>query len=310
MDYITNSQLEPPSEWINKGNNFLQSKYGAALYIIALIIIVILYFFGSDFTSFKNTIMSSFKSDPYATSTTSSGMGKGATIVVGLSGVLVLIGIILYLIRLYNYKNGLVVNLISNVTDGKNMKMFSEDTVALPASSNREGGLEFAYSTWLKISDWTYNATLPKYILVKGKLSGSNNIISQAPSIQLTSTNTLRVSTQTYGSGLSRPLLTESVELPDIPLKRWFHLLVGVSGRNLDIYINGILVKRKVLDGLIELNKDPLYVSPSINDNNKHSMSGFGGLLYDLKYFAYYPSQEEIMQLVQNEPSKDAAACK
>jgi hypothetical protein len=39
-------------------------------------------------------------------------------------------------------------------------------------------------------------------------------------------------------------------------------------------------------------------------------MSGFGGLMYDLKYLAYYPSQEEIMRLVQNEPSKDAAACK
>jgi hypothetical protein len=309
MDYITNSQLEPPAEWINKGNNFLQSKYGAALYIIALIIIVILYFFGTDFSSFTNTIMSSFKTDPYS-STSNNGMGKGPTIVIGISGVLVLIGIILYVIRLYNYRNGLIVNLIDTVSDGKNMKMFSEDTIALPPSSNREGGLEFAYSTWLKINDWTYNTNLPKYILVKGKLSGSNNIISQAPSIQLTSTNTLRVETQTYGSGLTRPLLTESVEIPDIPLKRWFHLLVGVNGRNLDIYINGILVKRKLLDGLIELNKDPLYVSPSINQQNTYSMSGFGGLMYDLKYLAYYPSQEEIMRLVQNEPSKDAAACK
>jgi len=301
MDYVINANTQETSPWINKGNNFLKSKYGAALYIVALIIVVILYNYGTDISSLKNSISSSFLTTSYTS--TSNGMNKGATIIIGIAALLVFIGIVLYVIRLYNYNNSQVISLVKGVSDGKNMKVL--DKLNLLPSSNRSTGAEFAYSGWLKISDWTYNALNSKYILLKGKLSGGNTIISQAPSVQLTSTNTLRISTQTFGSGLSSPLLVESVELPDIPLKRWFHLLVGVSGRNLDIYINGVLAKRKELGGLVALNDDPLYISPPVDK----SMSGFGGLIYDVKYYSYYPSQDEILMEQNNIPSKDAAAC-
>jgi hypothetical protein len=38
-------------------------------------------------------------------------------------------------------------------------------------------------------------------------------------------------------------------------------------------------------------------------------MAGFGGLIYKLDYYAYYPSQDEIMNIVENPPNKDANAC-
>ncbi len=310
MDYVIQAdQTDDYQGLINKGNNFLRSKYGAALYIIGLIIVVLLYNFGSDLSSLKSSISGLFGDNSYTTPTPKSGMNKGATVIIGISGLLVFIGIVLYLIRLYDYNNSQIINLVKGVSDGKNMKIF--DKINLPSSSNRPSGVEFAYSTWLKINDWTYNTSIPKYILVKGKLSTSNNIISQAPSIQLTSTNTIRVSTQTYGSGITEPLLTESVELPNIPLKKWFHMLVAVTGRNIDIYINGVLAKRGQLNGIVAVNNDPLYVCPSINTNNpdKPNMSGFGGLIYKLDYYAYYPSQDEIMDIVENPPHKDAAAC-
>jgi hypothetical protein len=310
MDYVINAQTDDYSGWINKGNNFLRSKYGAALYIIALIIVVLLYYFGTDFSSIKSSISNGlFGTNSYSTPTPKSGLNKGATIIIGISGLLVFIGIVLYIIRLYDYNNSQIISLVKTVSDGKNMKVF--DKVNLPASSNRPSGVEFAYSTWLKINDWTYNTNVPKYIIVKGKLSKSNNIVTQAPSIQLTSTNTIRVSAQTYGSGITEPLLTESVELPNIPLKKWFHMLVAVTGRNIDIYINGVLAKRGELNGIVAVNNDPLYVCPSINTNNVNNpnMAGFGGLIYKLDYYAYYPSQDEIMNIVENPPNKDANAC-
>jgi hypothetical protein len=310
MDYVVNAQADPQTRWVNKGNVFLKSKYGAAIYIIALIIVVILYYFGMDFSGLKNSVAGLFNSNTY-TSTTSNnktGVGKSSTIIVGIAALLVFIGIVLYLIRLYNYNNTLVIPLVDRVADGKNFKLF--DKLNLPPSTNRSTGAEFAYSTWIRINDWTYNATVPKYILVKGKLSNSNNIMSQSPSIYLTTTNTLRVATQTYGGGLTDPLLTETVELADIPLKRWFHLLVASSGRNMDIYINGILVKRATLDGIVVANNEPVYICPAVNSNGSYSSAGFGGLLYKFNYYSYYPSQDEILNMIENIPEEDAAPCK
>jgi hypothetical protein len=309
MDYIVNAQIDESPMWVNKGNSFLTSRYGAALYIIALLLVVLLYNYGMDFSSLKASLSNTMiSSSSYSTSNGRSAANKSSIIVVGIAGLLVLCGIILYFIRLYDYKNTRVIPVIKGVSDGKNMKVF--DKILLPPSVNRPTGAEFAYSTWMKINDWTYNASQPKYILLKGKLSNTNNVINHAPSIQLTSTNTLRVTTQTYGSGLSSPLLTESVELHDIPLKKWFHLFVCISGRNVDIYINGILAKRAQLKGVVALNNDPLYVAPAVNNKGQYSLSGFGGLLYKLNYYAYYPSQDEIMRIVQDEPPTDELAAK
>jgi len=314
MSYIVNTQAYETPEWINTGDTFLRSKYGAAIYIIALIIVVLLYSFGNDFSGLQTKIMGIFSSNSstptYATTTsTNNKLSKGSTIIAVIGGLLVLCGIILYYLRVVEYNKTQVISLVDNITDGKTMKLL--DTINLPPSTNRATGAEFAYGTWLRINDWTYNAATPKYLLVKGRIANNNTIVTQSPSIQLTTTNTLRITTQTFGSGLSNPLLTESVELHSIPLRKWFHLLVAVSGRNIDIYINGTLAKRSKLGGLVALNNDPLYLCPSINNGNNYSLAGFGGLIYKMNYYAYYPSQSEIAAMLADRPSEDddAPAC-
>jgi hypothetical protein len=50
------------------------------------------------------------------------------------------------------------------------------------------------------------------------------------------------------------------IEVANIPMKKWFHLVVMIKGRSLDVYINGNLANRLRFSDLPKLNYGALYV--------------------------------------------------
>jgi hypothetical protein len=117
------------------------------------------------------------------------------------------------------------------------------------------GGVEYGMQYWMFISDWDYNFGKEKQVV---KRVGSNGVAS--PSITLHPTdNSLQVRVAVFPSddtaGAATPTsggtgdsFTCTVE--NVPLQSWFAVSMTVFQRNLDIYINGRLVKSCVLPGV------------------------------------------------------------
>ncbi len=124
----------------------------------------------------------------------------------------------------------------------------------LPAGSGAEYGLQY----WMFISDWDYKFGQEKQIIKRVASSGST---AASPYITLHPTdNSLQVRVAIFptdstagaatpgSTGTTGDSFTCTVE--NVPLQAWFSVSVTVFQRNLDIYINGRLVKSCVLPGV------------------------------------------------------------
>jgi hypothetical protein len=129
-----------------------------------------------------------------------------------------------------------------------------------------------------------------KHIFHKGSDSGFPNL---APAIFVESnSNTLRVYMNTVNAW------NNHVSVPNIPVGKWFHLVILLKGVNLDIYINGNIAVRMKLPTVPKLNTGPLYVMKNMHfpDRNGYDMNLFKdynvvgpmkGMVSRLKYFSY-----------------------
>lgn len=155
-----------------------------------------------------------------------------------------------------------------------------------PLSNQSQG----AYGTqwWMFVKDWNYGYGKEKSVLIR---PDPTNTAVMNPSISLHPTdNTLKVSISIFpmnssasktepapatGSGAS----TDDVficEVPNIPLQSWFSVSTTVFGKNLDIYIDGKLVKSCMLPGVPK---------PAIGDIQISPNGGFSGYMCNVYHY-------------------------
>ena len=147
-----------------------------------------------------------------------------------------------------------------------------------PLSSQKDGA--YSMQWWMFVKDWNYGYGKEKSIV---KRPDPTNSSIHNPHISLHPTdNSMRISVSVFptsegGSSKTEPApvghsgSTDDVficEVPDIPLQSWFSVSVSVFGRNLDVYINGNLVKSCFLTGVPK---------PATGDINLTSDGGFSG---------------------------------
>jgi Concanavalin A-like lectin/glucanases superfamily len=139
--------------------------------------------------------------------------------------------------------------------DGKKLTVIPAKNV--PLNSGSDYGLQF----WMYIKDWDYKFGQEK-IVIQRIDSSNTSIVS--PKIALDATNnSLNVTVSIYPSGTSagssKPAPANSTSsngdsytctVENVPLQSWFAVSVTVFQRNLDVYINGQLVKSAVLPGV------------------------------------------------------------
>jgi len=159
--------------------------------------------------------------------------------------------------------------------------------ITIPRSKNEYGGLELSYMLWIHIDNWAHNENKMKHILHKGNSSGEP---LQAPGIWLhKDKNSLRINMNTFQN------VREFVDIDNIPLNKWVHVTVAVRQRDLDVFINGNLVKRLKLKSLPKQNYGDIYVN---------AQGGFGGYLSNIRYFNHYISFKEIDEHISDGPSQ------
>lgn len=167
--------------------------------------------------------------------------------------------------------------------DGKTKKVIPSADV--PLNSSMQSGVQF----WMFIADWDYKFGQEKSILER---VAPNNPAIKSPAISLAaSDNTLQVKVSLYGADSSAAssdlngtgdVFTCSVE--NVPLQSWFSVSVTTFQRNLDIYINGRLVKSCVLPGVPK----PAYGDIVLNDNG-----GFSGSICNVHSHSSMITPEE-----------------
>jgi len=146
-----------------------------------------------------------------------------------------------------------------------------------PIGANGTFGLQF----WMFLSDWDYNFSKEKTV-VKRLATGTSTDVS--PWITLHPTdNSLQVKIAIYPTSSSGAGATASTgdsftcTVENVPLQRWFAVSVTVFQRNVDIYLDGRLVKSCVLPGVPK----PVLGDVVIGDD----ANGFSGSVCNLKSY-------------------------
>jgi hypothetical protein len=116
------------------------------------------------------------------------------------------------------------------------------------------------------------------------------NFPNNAPGLYIApGTNKLVVVMNTFNN------INEEVVIPDIPINKWINVIVRVNEQHqLDVYINGRLVKRHILAGVPKQNYDDVYVAMN---------GGFSGYISSLRYFAEAIGTNKIQSIVDNGPN-------
>lgn len=186
----------------------------------------------------------------------------------------------------------------------------------LEPSKDERNGAEYSYACYINIDPDTFDTTSDgklKHIFHKGS---ANAYPLVAPGVFLrTDENTLRIyhnSTKNWGN---------YIDIPNIPIQKWVHLVVSLKGNFLDVYINGNLANRMVFTEVPKLNFSDFYLLADIkttkttkecDKTTTETTTGTGntmltngamkGFVSNMKYFAYALSFSQIDQLVKQGP--------
>lgn len=150
--------------------------------------------------------------------------------------------------------------------DGKTRTVLSADS-----SPIGEGG-DYGVQFWMYIKDWDYKFGEEKNILkrVSPDSGDVNPHISLHPS-----DNTLRVTVNVFPTGTGTDTFTCAVE--NVPIQTWFSVSVTTFQRNLDVYLNGRLVKSCVLPGVPKA---------AVGDIILNDAGGFSGSICNVHTYA------------------------
>lgn len=203
-------------------------------------------------------------------------------------------------------------------------------------SVNESNGMEFSYSMYLFINPDTFetsaafadqvtmpavptgvsngagaptttstsDATVLKHIFHKGN---REVFPLMAPGLFVSSkSNTLRL----YMNSTTR--WDNYVEIPNVPVNKWFHLVITLKGKYLDVYVNGNVTVRHEFDTVPKLNYGNVYIMyPAKFPNSAtDAVTGFKvdgamkGMVSRLNYYSFALNYSQIDSLYRQGPSK------
>lgn len=195
--------------------------------------------------------------------------------------------------------------IIKGIQSGSESKQISQDpqkpdSITIFRSNNEVSGMEYTWSTWLNI-DEVEVSTKKYHVFSKGlnkPLSDSTYAIagSNAPGVYLIQDKT--------GAGPSKCKMhilmddvtgaATTIEILDIPFKKWIHVAIRLENQILDVYINGTLKKRASFPNVPKQNYGDIWVCEN---------SGFKGKISDLRYFDRALNVFQLMNITMAGPN-------
>ena len=115
------------------------------------------------------------------------------------------------------------------------------------------------------------------------------NFPNNAPGLYLSPIkNELIVMMNTYN------VINEEIRIPDVPMNKWVNIIIICKGKNLDVYVNGLIARSIKLVGVPKQNYGDVYVAAN---------GGFGGYISNLFYYAYAVNVSQIQKIIQSGPN-------
>lgn len=201
--------------------------------------------------------------------------------------------------------------LIDGMIGGNEPQTITQDpknnkSILIKRSNNQESGIEFTWSTWIRIDELKSGTDINKYqhIFHKGEKDNFDEDgiakVNNAPGLyvkQITPENkanfaSLKIIMSTTESGNDN-----FIEVDDIPLKQWVNVIIRLQNTTLDIYINGTVSGRYNLSDVPFQNFYDVHVC----QNN-----GFTGKLSNLRYYDSALNIFQITKIVNNGPNLTA----
>jgi len=149
------------------------------------------------------------------------------------------------------------------------------DAVPILRSNNQNKGIEFTWSLWIYINDISKSQKY-SHVFNKGNSSFTDDgmaTVNNAPGLYIENeTNNLIIAMNTVAVSNQQEMLT----VKNIPLRKWFNCIIRIENTALDVYINGGIVARTVLQDVPKQN----YQNVNVCKNG-----GFNGNMADLQYY-------------------------
>ena len=239
-------------------------------------------------------------------------------ILMALAFVLIIYFTFMFIELIYKYLNRLSINRVELLPYTCNM---DNKAINIPQNPNRKGskpvsfsdnertGVEFSYSFYLNINP---SAFRQEYGLMHMFHKGfSSQFPLLAPGVYMRSdTNTMRVYMNTYKTW------NNYVEVENIPVGKWVHIVLACKDHSLEIYVNGNLSRKMSFDGYAPYQnyQDICCFSqrritlkhaniPSVDENGLDVFGAMKGMLSRLNYFSYALCYAEIQKLMNEGPS-------
>lgn len=199
------------------------------------------------------------------------------------------------------------ITLVSGIADATQSIVISQDPssqASMPVirSVNESEGMEFTWSIWVFLKPVTTSSISQlQHIFSKGVFNGgsmaSGNcspFSNNAPGLYLKGANTLLV----VMDSTTTPACNQTnvpIQIDNMPINKWFNVVIRLTNNDMDVYINGRLTERKTFtDGVPNQNYDDVYICQN---------GGFNGYIADLKYYNSSIGTSEINSIVSSGPN-------
>lgn len=144
----------------------------------------------------------------------------------------------------------------------------------------------FTFSICFYVDDWNPNFGRTKTIFARLDENKQNSPLVEFDSY----VNNITVHLATYprANAPANEGKDESVTLENVPLQRWTSFIMVINGRALDLYLDGKLVKTKILDNVPKATRSNIYLTPG---------GGFGGSTSNFLYINRPLNPREVYDL-------------
>jgi hypothetical protein len=99
--------------------------------------------------------------------------------------------------------------------------------------------------------------------------------------------------------GSDKDATTQVIDVSNVPLNKWFNLMIRAENKYVDVYINGTIFKRSNLTYPLKQNFNDVHICEN---------GGFGGNLSNLRYFNKALDIGEINSIVSSGPRTSASS--
>lgn len=221
----------------------------------------------------------------------------GISTMFGVVVIIVIIGVILYAIRMYTKDDALNPILVPSPFETDKLGNYAGK---LPLSGGQlyiGDGRSMSYSLWVYAKDWTSSAQNGPTLDIFTRVSpiGTENVTSLQLNI---ATNSLVVNTASTNCNMT-PF---TFSIPNFPLQKWVHIVYVLNGPVIDIYLNGRL-RRSVLfrtdAGLCKLENEP---TDHIRIGNSAGEMRYNGQISRFRYYSRALQPNDVISLYEDGP--------